>query len=435
MIWNFVYFQLLWWWNFTMGCSFSGGSSVNNPRVFRVYNVDDHGQEVHSGRMQITDTELILYQKGKESVHWPLRSLRRYGFDAELFSFESGRRCPTGQGIYAFKCRRAEALFNLLQECLQKAGQDDVAPSRQAGEAPARPTDLTGDNPTANGELAYSQFATPTNGSNVTSATRTNPALDTPNGGNRVHEYVNTSVAGREQQRPSLDVASVTVSLAGDASTPSGMPTINYAELDLPGNREPPEGANIMYINMPKVEPNGNGVRSTLAVGNGGDEGHNYANLDLVTAQSVAPPVLQSRNASKGVHYVQLDLHGSQENLTNGAPPPASPVSLVSSNLPDSPLRKASDTQSYAQIDFNRTAALSNSAKAANARDDGARKTRHNSNIEELNWTSSCQQSSTVVPHMASPPLATWLILVVLNWNHWPPGPWFSIKISIILPV
>ena len=32
-----------------------------------------------------------------------------------MFSFEAGRKTPTGPGVYAFKCRRAEKLFNLLQ--------------------------------------------------------------------------------------------------------------------------------------------------------------------------------------------------------------------------------------------------------------------------------------------------------------------------------
>lgn len=73
------------------------------------------------GRIEISEAQLILYQKGDITVRWPLRSLRKYGFDAELFSFECGRRCPTGPGVYAFRCRRAEALFNLLQECLQNS--------------------------------------------------------------------------------------------------------------------------------------------------------------------------------------------------------------------------------------------------------------------------------------------------------------------------
>ncbi|ELT99141.1 hypothetical protein CAPTEDRAFT_142054, partial [Capitella teleta] len=93
-----------------------GGHSDCSPQVFRVYNVDDNGQERTAGKIEINEHSLVLVQRGKEPLHWPLRSLRRYGFDAELFSFESGRRCPTGPGIYAFKCHRAEALFNLLQE-------------------------------------------------------------------------------------------------------------------------------------------------------------------------------------------------------------------------------------------------------------------------------------------------------------------------------
>ncbi|XP_054160401.1 fibroblast growth factor receptor substrate 2-like [Oppia nitens] len=112
-----------------MGCVYSHSrrsrssptitSHSDNPRVFHVCNVDDHGQEVNFGKIEITDHELALHQKGRNSILWSLRSLRRYGFDSELFSFECGRRCPTGPGIYAFKCSNAEQLFNALQEAIQ----------------------------------------------------------------------------------------------------------------------------------------------------------------------------------------------------------------------------------------------------------------------------------------------------------------------------
>lgn len=46
--------------------------------------------------------------------------MRRYGYDSDLFSFESGRRCMTGEGIYAFRCKRADELFRTLQEHLQR---------------------------------------------------------------------------------------------------------------------------------------------------------------------------------------------------------------------------------------------------------------------------------------------------------------------------
>ena len=78
-------------------------------------NVDDTGRRLCPGQLEVGETDLILYQRGKDDIRWPLRSLRRYGFDAGLFSFECGRRCPTGPGIYAFHCPRAEFLFNCVQ--------------------------------------------------------------------------------------------------------------------------------------------------------------------------------------------------------------------------------------------------------------------------------------------------------------------------------
>ena len=45
-----------------------------------------------------------------------------------VFSFEAGRRCPTGPGIYAFRCSRAENLFNLLQSRVRNPYIDDHSP-------------------------------------------------------------------------------------------------------------------------------------------------------------------------------------------------------------------------------------------------------------------------------------------------------------------
>ncbi|CAL8340556.1 unnamed protein product [Lota lota] len=86
---------------------------------FKVTNVDDEGNELGSGTMELTQTELILHTRKRDAIRWPYLCLRRYGYDSNLFSFESGRRCQTGQGIFAFKCSRAEEIFNLLQELMQ----------------------------------------------------------------------------------------------------------------------------------------------------------------------------------------------------------------------------------------------------------------------------------------------------------------------------
>uniref|UniRef100_A0A673IVU8 Fibroblast growth factor receptor substrate 2-like n=1 Tax=Sinocyclocheilus rhinocerous TaxID=307959 RepID=A0A673IVU8_9TELE len=91
----------------------------NHLNKFKVTNVDDEGNELGSGTMELTQTELILHTRKRDAIRWPYLCLRRYGYDSNLFSFESGRRCQTGQGIFAFKCSRAEEIFNLLQELMQ----------------------------------------------------------------------------------------------------------------------------------------------------------------------------------------------------------------------------------------------------------------------------------------------------------------------------
>lgn len=62
----------------------------------QVINVDEDGNKMSVGHLEVTETDLILHQKSKAPTVWPLKSLRRYGADSELFSFESGRRAPTG---------------------------------------------------------------------------------------------------------------------------------------------------------------------------------------------------------------------------------------------------------------------------------------------------------------------------------------------------
>ncbi|XP_057184923.1 fibroblast growth factor receptor substrate 2b isoform X1 [Triplophysa rosa] len=85
---------------------------------FKVVNVDDDGNELGAGIMELTEDELVLRTRKCEAVKWPYLCLRRYGYDSNLFSFESGRRCQTGQGIFAFKCSRAEEIFNMLQDIM-----------------------------------------------------------------------------------------------------------------------------------------------------------------------------------------------------------------------------------------------------------------------------------------------------------------------------
>lgn len=113
-----------------------------NPNMYRVINVDDAGTALWSGQLSISRTELTLFRKHKEPTQWPLKCLRRYGYDNDVFTFEAGRRCTTGEGIYAFRCRHAESLFRTVQNYIQipatfEENQMDVFPLPIATNGPA----------------------------------------------------------------------------------------------------------------------------------------------------------------------------------------------------------------------------------------------------------------------------------------------------------
>lgn len=87
--------------------------------AWQVTNVDDEGNELGSGTMELTQTELILHTRKRDAIRWPYLCLRRYGYDSNLFSFESGRRCQTGQGEIALtqdnpKCLEHPNNYNSL---------------------------------------------------------------------------------------------------------------------------------------------------------------------------------------------------------------------------------------------------------------------------------------------------------------------------------
>lgn len=117
-----------------MGCIHSRNDNISdNTHKFRVQNIDDAGNPLWTGQLELTRTELILYRKSKQATRWPLRCLRRYGFHAEkdLFSFESGRHCATGSGIYAFRSldQSAEILFNTLKNYIQTQATEEFNPA------------------------------------------------------------------------------------------------------------------------------------------------------------------------------------------------------------------------------------------------------------------------------------------------------------------
>ncbi|KAM8861227.1 fibroblast growth factor receptor substrate 2-like isoform 1-T1 [Synchiropus picturatus] len=186
----------------------------NHQSKFKVINVDDDGNELGSGVMELTEAELVLHTHRRDDVRWPYLCLRRYGYDSNLFSFESGRRCQTGQGIFAFKCSRAEEIFNKLQEVMHSHSISVVE------EAVLEPPSLGGHTPAA---LGYSVPTVPNGVGRIPSVGEpsSHPSTRHPSvastrlpsvgeesthpllvGDDGVHTYVNTTGLLEEQPSP-----------------------------------------------------------------------------------------------------------------------------------------------------------------------------------------------------------------------------------------
>ncbi|XP_023588260.1 docking protein 1 isoform X1 [Trichechus manatus latirostris] len=62
-------------------------------------------------------------QKLEPLLSWPYTLLRRYGRDKVMFSFEAGRRCPSGPGTFTFQTAQGNDIFQAVETaiCQQKA--------------------------------------------------------------------------------------------------------------------------------------------------------------------------------------------------------------------------------------------------------------------------------------------------------------------------
>lgn len=115
-----------------MGCMYPGSIRTESIESiehayqdcsFQATNIDEHGNEVSRGELQITDDNLIYFKPSKFPTRWPIDCIRRYGcmHDGEKFVFEVGRKCSTGEAIYAFRLNQnAQELVLKLSEKIEK---------------------------------------------------------------------------------------------------------------------------------------------------------------------------------------------------------------------------------------------------------------------------------------------------------------------------
>lgn len=94
-------------------------------RIFAVSVLNDKKEVQASGKLTVTTEHMSLQNNGAETnALWELKGLRRFGFDSNVFSFEAGRKCRDGPGIWAFSTPEAEDLFKMVDYYINKSKEE-----------------------------------------------------------------------------------------------------------------------------------------------------------------------------------------------------------------------------------------------------------------------------------------------------------------------
>ncbi|KAF6030944.1 FRS2 [Bugula neritina] len=234
------------------------GITENNVNRFKVWadpslTTMNNNFEMKSGILEVTDDELVHYQSNSEPIRWSYRCLRRYGMGSETFLFESGRRCTTGPGLFAFKCRHADMLHNVFKERLKSFAErppsnvDGVRHCHHEVSLNSPPNRYSDDlmrsiNPAAN--MIVEDYMTPTNqyiNGGVANETLAYGQLMCPSNTyiNTVNlaqqEYINTNGAVHVPPTSPQSGSMLSRGVSSSSSNGSRPPVreINYADLDL----------------------------------------------------------------------------------------------------------------------------------------------------------------------------------------------------------
>lgn len=78
------------------------------------------------GELHLTDKDLLYFRPSRFPFRWPTDYIRRYGFTADnnIFVFEVGRRCQTGEAVYAFRINQGPRFFQLLHQNIENRSKN-----------------------------------------------------------------------------------------------------------------------------------------------------------------------------------------------------------------------------------------------------------------------------------------------------------------------
>ena len=315
------------------------------------------GNPTYEGHIKVTQTTLELFKRGSPPISWPLKSIRRYGKDADArcFTFESGRRCPTGPGVYVFRCSRTQQLFERVQCYVRQSTESEAARRSSFGriieaEPPVSPRDgaATAEPPVPNSASTQSQLG---NGS-----------------GQQNNQYVNVTVDPQRPKPPPLpstttssNFTAETLPSASFTAAAAQYENVNVGAATLsPLSQQPPQMI---------AAASENAFDDDIEAKEATNFQINYATLELspVEANNNQNSDSEGHEGSHGVH--------KDEGVASEGPEGA-----------------AVRPRDYALIDFDRTQALSQAVRPLQrdgrggecAQESGIRKTRHNSTLESI---------------------------------------------------
>lgn len=277
---------------------------------------------------------------------WPLRSLRQYGHDADIFTFESGRRGPQGPGVYSFRCSRAKKLFELVQKNVHKNQEEQQQQSRRI----------------SLGTIIDQQ---------------TNDVQ---------HHFLRPSVSSHQiqDQQSSVPTSPINPSSTAAALSSSEFTNAQYMNVGLPV--APNAGTPNAVITSP-VNAYEHLIRPSIA------DGEQYENVTI-------SPASEPRNAIKNDHlledpkvsYATLELNSPETAMTIALSSPSTSTENNNNINQQDNCQTENETPTngpYALINLDMTQALSalNAGQLRHQADldePGIRRTRHNSTLEEI---------------------------------------------------
>lgn len=119
-------------------------SSMEEPEVYTVKAIDTEAiiRNNLEGEFKliVTPVSISLAEDGANSragkilFTWPYRHIRRYGCNKDNFSFEAGRKCASGEGIFIFSTRDSSRIFQSVDAHLIA-----LKSSQTEGDVPSSP--------------------------------------------------------------------------------------------------------------------------------------------------------------------------------------------------------------------------------------------------------------------------------------------------------